>query len=141
MTTLPDLQLCTYPPLAPGNLLAIGWLDRDVEYPKGAVSDEFFEKLDSLCKAPWQPAVSAGMHQCNLCQFDGPRFGSNVYVPGNGNLYFAPAAVAHYVAVHWYLPPREFIEAVLACPPMRSVQYYKALLANGGRAILKPPPE
>lgn len=136
MTALIDLK----PYAASESLLAIGWLDRDVGYSKGTVSREFFEKLSELCQRPWQLAASAGRHQCNLCQFDGPRFGGEVYVPGNGKIYVAPLGVEHYVTTHWYLPPQEFIEAVLACPPMRSIQYYKALLASGGRALLKEPP-
>jgi len=36
----------------------------------------------------------------------------------------------------WCRPPQVFIDAVLACPPMRSAGYWQALLANGGRSLL-----
>jgi hypothetical protein len=44
-------------------------------------------------------------------------FGSaEIRVPGKGNIVFAaPEMIAHYVIMHEYRPPEEFIEAVLAC--------------------------
>jgi hypothetical protein len=38
-----------------------------------------------------------------------------IYVPGRSNIvYVAPALVAHYVEKHDYLPPAEFIDALMA---------------------------
>ena len=37
-------------------------------------------------------------------------------------------------------PPREFQEAVLACPQMRSIDYLKAILANGPNGIVNVVP-
>ena len=48
-------------------------------------------------------------------------------------MYAAPVAVVHYIAAHWYCPPQIFIDAVLACPQMASMEYKKALLDSGGR--------
>jgi hypothetical protein len=48
----------------------------------------------------------------------------------------APVAVAHYISAHWYRPPQIFIEAVLKCPPIDSMNYKKAPLANGGRSLV-----
>ena len=45
--------------------------------------------------------------------------------------------ITHYIAAHWYRPPDVFLEAVRACPPMRSMDYMKALLANGGRGLVR----
>jgi hypothetical protein len=136
MTAIRDLDLCEDLPLDCPSLRAVGWLDRGIEFSQGSVSGEFFEKLRALCRDPWQPLVAAGQHQCTLCQYDAPSFGCNVFVPGNGCVYVAPVGIVHYIASHWYLPPAEFISAVLATPPMRSVQYFKALIANGGRPLL-----
>jgi hypothetical protein len=97
----------------------------------------FFRKLAQLCADPWQPVVSAGAHACELCQFDAPQFSANVFVPHAGKIYAAPVAVVHYVAAHWYCPPQVFIDAVLACPHMTSMEYKKALLANRGRGLLR----
>ncbi len=38
-----------------------------------------------------------------------------LWVPGAGSLvYVAPVLVAHYVEVHSYRPPQEFVDAILA---------------------------
>ncbi|WP_431262509.1 hypothetical protein ACQ859_20515 [Roseateles chitinivorans] len=140
MTALKDLDRCTCLPLDCDALLAVGWLGVDGDFRRGEVSSDFFEKLKALCVEPWQPVASAGFHQCGLCQFDGPRFSSNVFVPFNGSIYVAPVGIVHYVAAHRYLPPQVFIDGVLACPPMRSMAYHKALLANGGRGLVSGGP-
>lgn len=116
-------------------LLAVGWLAWGAEFPLGTVSPAFFAALKRLCANPWQPVVAAGVHVCELCQFDAPRFGANVFVPHAGRIYVAPVAVTHYIAAHRYQPPEIFIEAVLACPPMQSLAYKRALLECGGRRL------
>lgn len=139
MTTINDLDPCHYLPVDCAALRSIGWLGAQSEFVRCKASPEFFDKLKALCADPWQPVVSAGCHRCELCQFEAPAFHGNVLIPFQGHVYVAPIAVVHYVAAHWYCPPDEFIEAVLACPPMRSIHYYKALLANGGRSLMNPP--
>lgn len=136
MTRLNDLEPCRYLPLASDRLRSVGWLSRDCEYEQGEVAPDFFAKLQRLCLHPWQPVVSAGFHACDLCQFEGPRFTANVFVPYDGYLYVAPVAITHYIASHWYKPPEVFIRAVGACPPMNSMEYNKAILANGGRGLV-----
>lgn len=137
MAGIADLSRCDYIPLPGINLLAIGWLSRGDDYPRGEVSQAFFEKLKELCRSPWEPVASAGLHSCDVCQFDGVRFYSNVYIPYQGNIYVAPVGIVHYIAVHWYKPPEIFIQAVMACPDMNSMEYKKAILANGGRELVK----
>jgi|ERR1051325_1509693 hypothetical protein len=137
MAAIEDLQPCKYFPLDCEALIAVAWLGRDSEFAKGPVSQDFFEKLGELCREPWQPVASAGFHSCELCQFDPPRFYTNVFVPHQGKIFVAPVAVLHYIAVHWYQPPSVFVSAVLACPAMKSMEYKKAILANGGRNLVK----
>ena len=38
-----------------------------------------------------------------------------------------------------YSPPEEFQAAVMACPPMRSMDYLKALLKNGPKELFTSP--
>jgi hypothetical protein len=38
---------------------------------------------------------------------------------------------------HHYRPPEAFCRAVLACPPMRTMAYRRALLAAGGPGFLE----
>ncbi len=149
MAVFEDLGPIDYFPVADASALrAIGWLGRGREFPRGEVSREFFEKLCALLIDPWQPMASAGISPCDLCQFSGGpgrlRVGevtvalgsANLFVPGRGFIYVAPSLVAHYIDAHGYRPPEEFIEAVLSCPPMRSMDFKRLLLANGGRSLL-----
>lgn len=137
MANIDDLSPCDYFAPSDPNLLAVGWLGLGSRYAQGTVSAEFLLKLKALCQSPWEPFSCAGMHQCELCQFDGPSFGGTVFVPHEGRLLVAPVGIVHYIATHWYQPPAAFVEAVLACPPMRSHAYFKALLDNGGRELVK----
>jgi hypothetical protein len=138
MTSINDLEPCGYFPLECDALTSVGWLARGAAFETGAVSEHVVGKLKELCSAPWQPIVSAGFQVCELCQFDGPRFSDNVFVPYQGKIYVAPVAVVHYISAHWYRPPQVFIDAVLNCPPIQSMDYKKALLANGGRSLVNP---
>ena len=131
-------------------LLSVGFLAREQGYKRGEVSEEFFTKLCALASNAWNPPVVAGgFHICELCRFTGggtARFRdyqvSNVsnrelYVPGTDVVFVAPISITHYIDAHEYCPPLQFQEAVLQCPPMRSVDYFKALLANGARELVK----
>jgi hypothetical protein len=118
-------------------VLAIGWINRAIGYPTGETEPAAYRKLAELCRNPWLPAVSAGFHNCELCQYDGARMKDEVYIPGRGCIYVAPTGIVHYISAHWYRPPTLFLEAVLACPPMRSMEYKKAILENGGRSLVR----
>ena len=136
MAFILDLEPCSYFPVPGAPLVAVGWLGRGEGFARGTVSESFFAKLSALCASPCQPIVAAGYHTCELCQYEPPRFSANVFVPHAGRIYVAPVGIRHYVAAHRYLPPAEFIEAVLACPDMKSRGYKQALLANGGRSLV-----
>lgn len=136
MTAIPDLEKCNYFPVERENFVAIGWLGENSEYIKGSVSTEYFEKIKLLATNPWQPIASAGIHYCELCQYDKPAFKSNLFIPYNSRIYVAPEAIVHYSASHWYQPPEIFVQAVLQCPEMRSMEYKKSVLANGGRSLV-----
>ena len=44
-------------------------------------------------------------------------------IPAGDLLFVAPDMVSHYVEVHGYLPPEEFVTAVLQTPALGSPQY------------------
>ena len=48
-------------------------------------------------------------------------------VPGARGVYETPQLVIHYIEAHNYQPPAEFCEAVLACPPPWSDEYFLAM--------------
>jgi hypothetical protein len=136
MPHIGDLEACSALPVQSPALVAIGWLSPNHDFPRGKAPNGFFEKLEALCSDPWEPFAAGGSHQCELCQYQGPRFSTNLFIPAGKRIFVAPAGVAHYVAAHWYLPPRTFIDAVLSCPPVRSMEYKKAILAGGGRQLI-----
>lgn len=51
-----------------------------------------------------------------------------------------PELILHYVDAHEYCPPQPFLDAILACPPMRSTAYLKQLLAKGPPGFTKHGP-
>lgn len=152
MTYFEDLSSCEMfaDPDAPGHILAVGWLERGCAYQRGPVQEEVVDTLVKLLIDPWQPVAFAGRHDCSFCRLSGGRGGlvykgtqismgvSNLFVPGDHCIYVAPSLIVHYIDAHDYTPPQPFCQALLACPPMRSTAYFRALLASaGGRSLVR----
>ena len=142
MAWFSDLSPCDYfGSQAAASLIAVGWLERGHQYTTGVVSIEIYETLINLVRDPWQPAASAGLHGCDLCQYESEaRCSSTIFIPADGYLFVSPTLITHYMNAHGYAPPKEFCSAVLACPPMRSMEYLKLVLASGGGHLDNWPP-
>jgi hypothetical protein len=124
-------------------LRMVGWLEADHPYSQGQVDEATFRKLMELLQDPWQPAVAAGFHSCSLCRFSGgPRHLKwkgiavemgclNLFLPCENTAFMAPSLIVHYIDAHSYLPPAEFCEAVRRCPPMKSMDYLRAIRKAG----------
>lgn len=127
---IPDLSPFSYgAPVVEGEL-AVGWLDGDRIDSTGVIGPKRVRRLliDRLTFAAAylqsgsEPPM--GVHTCGFCQ--GPTtplradhrslWGSGEFrVRGaDGTVYVAPTLIAHYVEAHHYLPPQEYIDAVLA---------------------------
>lgn len=120
----------------------IGWLDDDRTYPRGPVPDKFVARLRRFCRV----RVHEGPERyvCNLSRCPGlaanARPGdaiacelgtAEIRVFGrDGTTYAAPDLILHYVAEHGYVPPDEFIDAVLRGPRPTSNKYARLLLAH-----------
>jgi hypothetical protein len=104
---------------------AIGWLEQSHQFPIGDVAPTFVVALRAHLKAPTQPVLAMGFHQCDLCDAVSKRVSgkSNVWIPTNEYIYVAPALIVHYIEEHRYRPPNEFIAAVMACPEQGSEAY------------------
>jgi hypothetical protein len=132
-----DLGRCTYFP-ADVPLVAVGWLDFQRPFATGTTDRTVYLALIGLLKNPWQPMVSAGFHECNLCQFEAEARGvANLFVPADGKIFVCPELIVHYINAHGYKPPENFCAAVLSCPPMRSMQYLKAISSQGGARMIR----
>jgi len=152
MTYSADLTPCNYPFFrgeASEKLLSVGWLYPSHDYSRGPLDQAFVAKLFDLLRHPWQPAAFGGGHDCEFCRYswghhsfrlagqnDSASIGiNNLFVPGDNCLFVAPSLIIHYIDAHEYCPPRAFQQAVLACPDMESMEYLRAILANGPQGI------
>jgi len=131
MTYFQDLTLYSYLGSDQDAAIAtlnVGWLDSSMPHEQGITLDEFKEKLLFFCCPEFVVHQCCGYHQCQFC--DNPPFsvqahsGDKEIWLGNGEIraigktaiYAAPTLIYHYVVVHNYQPPAEFVEAVLNGP-------------------------
>lgn len=152
MTTIPDLA--PYSETMSANVLAVGWLGDGAPYAVGPVDQAVFAKLMQLLVEPWNPVKSMGFHMCELCRFTGGSLSvsystdpgqqvtvqignRNLFIPSGGKLYVAPSSIVHYIDAHGYAPPPVFCAAVLACPPMGSMEYRMDLLRSPPEFVAK----
>lgn len=113
----------------------VGWLAPGHDFPAGDAPKDFIDELGAIC-ARYRFAQTRGFHDCtfehNNGEPDHSLYGLTVTIDGervalgsaeirvlaeDGTVLIAPNLVWHYVTYHNYLPPREFIEAVLARRP------------------------
>lgn len=94
--------------------LNVGWLEAGRPYARGPVPPGLVEKLTAIQAVQWMN-VCLGVHECDLCPpGEGPEGNGEIRIPGAPRVaYAAPSLITHYVAVHSYLPPSVFIDAVL----------------------------
>lgn len=144
MVHVPDLA-----PMGHPQLIAVGWLSQVEPFSRGPINDAFVGALLSLLEDPWQPSVAAGAHRCEFCRVSGGptrlehagrsiSLGAlNLYVPHEGRVFVSPSLIAHYIDAHEYAPPVIYQEAIVRCPPMRSIEYLRAILRNGPRGFTR----
>ncbi len=119
-----------------GVLVAIGWLSNAGTFQRGPTPPEVYERLKQLLEDPWQPSISCGVHDCEICQYDAATGCANLFVPNGSRILVCPELITHYIAVHHYQPPMAFVDAVMKCPDTRTIEYKKMLLGSGGRALV-----
>ena len=109
------------------DIRAVGWLSAHHEYPRGPVPPDFEDALRKHLSDPWQRVHAGGFHACELCRGEPYRESLNLLIPTDTVIYIAPAMIGHTIADHDYLPPDEFIDAVLKCPPQGSPAYLERM--------------
>ena len=123
---------------AGSHIRAIGWLDDKHVFQAGEAPAEFVRKLQKIIEKyaesegalGWILDSFFGYHTCELChKFD---HGGNFGVPAGQVLYVAPAMISHYVEEHGYLPPQQFIDAVLESPIPGAKDYEDAVVVFWG---------
>ncbi len=107
----------------------VGWLSGEQAYNTAPTDEHFQKKLIEvfLSHDPFDPEVNlfrAEAYPCAVCgakdvhlELNGRRklLGcSEIWIPGKAGRYFAaPSLLPHYVLVHGYAPPVEYIHAVM----------------------------
>lgn len=108
------------------DVVNIGWLGNGYSFETARPSAMFIANL-YFWMGVARVNLLRGYHECDFCndrnerpfvEIDGVRTwlgSSEIWIPGKkGRVYAAPDLVLHYIESHQYLPPQEFIEAVLA---------------------------
>ena len=131
---------------AVGGRIAIGWLHPDHPFLRGTASPEFVRRLTEIARN-WGKSIAAldwgaagGFHECEFCSKPlkarraGHDLASGTFgVPAGDRIYYCPEMIAHYVSEHEYLPPPEFVAAVLACPTPGTDEYLAAVMPFANR--------
>ncbi|WP_434426485.1 hypothetical protein [Nannocystis pusilla] len=116
-------------------LLNVGWLDVEHEFPTMVPSRELVESLWHFRE--WRIATMRGYHSCEFCEpesddititrFHGEEvrlgFAEIRAFSRTGEAFAAPDLIFHYVAVHHYAPPAQFVDAIVKGPKPGSAEY------------------
>ncbi len=125
-------DLSPYSFLGNEDALNVGWLDAQHPYQQGAIPPSFLDRLWWLCEASVRR--TRGFHLCEFCEglsgsgdawerrIVASRSGRELFlgtaeirvVDDSGRVFAAPDLIYHYVEAHAYLPPQQFVEAVLS---------------------------
>ena len=89
-------------------MVKVGWLDKGQPYTEGVAPVEFVEKMKQM---PFT-LFTKGFHTCPFC---GNATSSCQYlIKISGKKYYdVPQMIVHYMEEHNYLPPQEFMDAVM----------------------------
>ena len=126
MTYFPDLSTFMYwPQTKKISVVQVGWLERGHDFPVDTPSDEFLTALLWCCNHA-RAKQTRGIHSCDFCDVGDIWYpthrnkvgksvlgSAEIWIPFQGKIFAAPDLVYHYVSAHHYLPPSEFIDAVI----------------------------
>lgn len=119
----------------------IGWLGASPDFPQMDPDEGLLDLVWNYSKI--SVAQTRGIHQCEYCsarrsdvaQRHGEMrlLGSAEIrvISGTGAIYAAPDLIYHYMAVHRYKPPDQFIIALRSGPHPCSKEYRDRLAAVG----------
>ena len=106
----------------------VGWLNS--AFPQGKVPQACLDRLYYISQR-YLRNRSLGHHECPFCpsHMRGNELeiywgNGEIWIRGKGDImYVAPTMIVHYIYRHAYLPPQEFIDAVLALPEEDAQKY------------------
>lgn len=117
------------------NVLNIGWLGEDGNFKKGNVSKEFLMNLWEYYKCPIYETRRLYNNEGldGYWKFFTAYYNERTILLGRAEIrvidtkrdviYAAPELIIHYIVNHNYLPPEEFIDAVITGPKPNSEEF------------------
>jgi len=103
----------------------IGWLDVKSKFTTGSVSAKFVERLREIIvgggdfKALVEPIRE--LPRCERCGelqlLDSRGWltpNAELWIPAEGKIYASRVTILHFVEVHGYRPPQEYIDTILS---------------------------
>lgn len=138
MAYFEDLSDYAYAPgfVRPGTK-AVGWLSRGHVFPTKTLDEDLLDVLWKYCSI--SVVQTRGFHNCEFCPMGTARHfernnqrlslgTSEIRVfSQNGNIYAAPTLIYHYVQMHQYKPPDEFLQALREGFGPPNQEYFDAL--------------
>lgn len=121
-----------------GEALNVGWLDSSHVFEKAPPTEELLDVLWAVCTV--SVARSRGFHLCDLCTANNlvieQRYDHKLILGGaeirvfsnDGRVYASPNLIYHYVRVHNYKPPNEFISALMEGGGILNERYFENLV-------------
>lgn len=119
----PDLTPYEYAFKTEYNVVNVGWLSKDHEFPTGDVSELFLDNLQKFMIKD-RHNIMRGYHHCEVCNdevFHTIKYNDVLIHLGNGEvwipdvskelIYAAPTLLLHHITEHNYLPPSNFIKS------------------------------
>lgn len=101
----------------------VGWLQKGQPFPIGEVTAGFIDRLNLYLNSDFTLFHYMGDHDCEFCdKYESASCEIRV-VSADGKIYAAPELIKHYILDHSYLPPQEFIDAVMTGPIPGSPEY------------------
>ena len=107
----------------------VGWLGAGADFPTGSTPARARDELLRISSEAPAKNLMRGVHDCEFCNIESPirletpyneRGWTSIgmgefHVQGQDGMTFsAPTLILHYIDEHHYLPPEEFIDALLA---------------------------
>jgi hypothetical protein len=135
--------------------IAIGWLGAAHNFANGLPSPQFLQKLLRIMEARSPYCVHShilrGIVPCKLCgETSFPAVDPNrkrlvgsstIWITRlAGGYYVSPSLIAHYISVHRYRPPNEFIDSVLEfdeAAPFEAEKAYKELVTRASEGVVR----
>ncbi len=126
-----DLTECAYF----GNILptriTVGWLEDGKSYTRGETLGEIVEKIHEFNKTSGMYVRFLGYHECDFGDFVNIELGATtILIAYKNKVYVCPTLITHYIESHSYLPPDEFVEAVLNYDHQYAMEYFKQIREN-----------